>query len=202
MDVSDIRVNSTNTNSFGNQKTSGNGKPKSNFLPPEEWNTLTQELKDQLIVTRRQEEMVSLNQANIHEEDDFVNLDDIVAYTTMNHDVTQSYDKDIKDESPTDNALLAYMAGSSSSTSPGDLQQVTPANHAPNKNKTRKANKSNSAQGTFQFGDLTYYFTKGETIVKLFRTHHVFLTELVNMMLRLWKRPHRSRCKWWYLWRR
>jgi hypothetical protein len=147
-DVSDIMLNSTFSNQFVNRRTSGNTKPKSNFLPRDEWNKFAQEQKDQLNAKRRQEQMVTSHQANIHEVDDFVNIDDIVAYTTMSHDVTKSDNKDVKDESPNDNALLAYMAGCISGTSPGDIRQVRSANHAPNKNMTCKANKRNSAPST------------------------------------------------------
>jgi hypothetical protein len=53
-DVSDIMVNATNSNRFGNRRATNNGKPKSNFLPRDEWNKLTQEQKDQLIAKRRE----------------------------------------------------------------------------------------------------------------------------------------------------
>jgi hypothetical protein len=103
------------------------------------------------------------HQANIHEVDGFVNLDDIVAYTSINHDVTQPDDNGIKDDMPKENALLAYMAGRCSGTSPGNIWQVLAANHAPNKNRSRKANKGNSAPSTFQLGDMSYYLNKDET---------------------------------------
>jgi hypothetical protein len=51
--------------------------------------------------------MVISYQANIHEVDYYVNLDDIVAYTSMNHDVLPPVDNKIKDDIPNDNALLA-----------------------------------------------------------------------------------------------
>jgi hypothetical protein len=49
-------------------------------------------------------------------------------------------------------------------TSPGDIRQVLAANNAPNTNKSRKANESNYAPSTFQFGDMMYYLNKGESI--------------------------------------
>jgi hypothetical protein len=100
------------------------------------------------------------HQTNIHEVDNFVNLDDIIAYTSMNHDITQPHDNKIKDDMPNDNALLAHMAGCGSGTSPGDIRQVLAANHAANMNKTRKANESHSASSIFQFGDMKYYLNK------------------------------------------
>jgi hypothetical protein len=173
-DISDIMAHTTNTNRFGNPQTNGEDKSKSNFLPREEWNKLTQEKKDQLIAKRRQERMGSNSgyfkpfqpprQANLHKIDDMVNLDDIIDYTVMNHDVYPQDDKDLKDDNPKDNALLAYMAGRASNTSPGDIRQVLATNCSTNKNKTRKANESNSAPSTVQVGDMTYYLNKGETM--------------------------------------
>jgi hypothetical protein len=163
-DVSDLMVNATNSNHFGNWRATNTGKPKSNFHLWEEWNKLTQEKKYLLIAKLREEQMGISHQDIIHEVDDFVNLDDIVAYTSMNHDVTQPDDNEIKEDMPIDNALLAYMAGRGSDTSPGNIWQVLASNNAPNKNKSRKASESHSAPCTFQFGDMAYYLHKDETL--------------------------------------
>jgi hypothetical protein len=52
-DVSDIMVNKTNASRFGH--TSFNSISKSTFLPRDEWNKLTHEQKDRLIVKLFQE---------------------------------------------------------------------------------------------------------------------------------------------------
>jgi hypothetical protein len=144
------------------------------------------------------------HQANIHEVDDFANLDDIVAYTSMNHDITQPDDNKIKDNMPNDNALLAYMAGFGSGTSPGDIRQVPAANHAPNKNKTRKANKSHSAPSTFRFGDMTYYLNKFETINFQGQNCSAHMASIPYRVSQndvcYGKITHRPLCIWWYLW--
>jgi hypothetical protein len=54
---------------------------------------LTQDQKDVLIAKRRQERMghapLSANhQVNLHEVEHLANLDDIIEYTSMTHDVT------------------------------------------------------------------------------------------------------------------
>jgi hypothetical protein len=82
----------------------------------------------------------------------------------MIHDVTQPDDEEIKVDIPTDNVLLAYMAGKGYGTSPGDIWQDLGINHAPSKNKIHKGNDSNHSPRTCQFGEMTYYLNKGETI--------------------------------------
>jgi hypothetical protein len=176
-DISDIMVHASNTNRFGSQQGTGN---KSTFLPREEWNKLTQEKKDELIAKRRQERMKNSNgnykpfqpsrQVNLHEIEDMVNLDDIVDYTVNNHTIASSDEQDPKDVTTNDDVLLAFMAGRGSDTSPGDIRHVLAADRSSNKNKTRKANETNSAPSTFQVGDMTYYLNKGETIT--FQGHH------------------------------
>jgi hypothetical protein len=100
------------------------GKPKqSNFLPCEEWNKLTQDQKDVLIAKRLQERMghVPLSasrQVNIHNVEDLVNLDNIIEYTSMNHDITTPDVKEDSREEPSDNAVLTFMAGRGSPSSP------------------------------------------------------------------------------------
>jgi hypothetical protein len=67
-----------------------------------------------------------------------VDLDDIIEYTIMNHDISiecDSADDNNVDGNAMDDALLAYMAGRSS-TPAGELRQVLAANtKSPNKNK-------------------------------------------------------------------
>ena len=125
-DVSDIMVNA--------------GEQKSSYIPREEWNKLSDEDKERLIAKRRQERLNSANrnrksypprQANMHDVGDVINLDDIVDYTVMKHDVVSSGDGDDKDKSDDDDALLAYMAGRTSSLS--DIRQVLPAKSTPGK---------------------------------------------------------------------
>ena len=164
-DISDIMmVNSTNFTS--------DGQSTSSCLPRDEWDKLTQEQKDRLIAKRRQERMGQRNgnrkpfqakrQANVHNFSDVVNLDDFVDYAVMNHDVGTTETVDGKVDSDDGDALLAYMAGRTSSA--GDIRQVLAANSTPEKkNKNRKANESISAPSTVQVGDTTYYLNKGET---------------------------------------
>ena len=101
--------------------------------------------------------------ANVHDVGDVINLDDLVDYTVMKHDVVSSGDDDDKVKSDDDDALLAYMAGRTSSL--GDIRQVLAAKSTPDKkNKNRKVNTSESVPDTVQVGDTTYYLNKGETI--------------------------------------
>ena len=167
-DISDIMmVNSTNTSSDGTNTSS--------FLPRDEWDKLTQEQRDRLIAKRRQERMNQRNgnrkpfqakrQANVHDVSDVVNLDDLIDYAVMNHDVGTSETVDDKfDGDDGDDKLLAYMAGRTSSA--GDIRQVLAANSTPDKkSKGRKANESVSGPSTVQVGDTTYYLNKGETFI-------------------------------------
>ena len=159
-DISDIMVNA--------------GEQKSSFIPREEWNRLPDEEKERLIAKRRQERLnlASGNrksypprQANVHEVGDVINLDDIVDYSVMKHDVVSAGEgDDDKVKPPEDDALLAYMAGRTLSV--GDIRQVLAANSAPDKNNKnhRKVNASESIPDTVQVGDTTYYLNKGETI--------------------------------------
>ena len=99
----------------------------------------------------------------MHNVGDVINLDDIVDYTVMKHNVVLSGDDDDKVKSDDDDALLAYMAGRTSSL--GDILQVLAAKSAPDKkNKNRKVNTSESVPDTVQVGDTTYYLNKGKTI--------------------------------------
>ena len=102
-------------------------------------------------------------QANMHDVGDFVDLDNIIDYAVMNHDV--SNDVDIQEGTSTDDTLLAYMAGRSNDTaSSGDIRNVLAAKRSPDKGKARKANESKSAPSTVEVDGKTYYLNKGETI--------------------------------------
>jgi hypothetical protein len=177
-DISDIMVNATSTSRFGSN--TSYGKETSTFLPREEWNKLTQEQKDRLIAKRRQERMTSNNgnhkpfpsqrQANVHGITDLVDLDDIIDYAVMNHDVGISGDDgDNKESVESNDELLAFMAGRETGSA-GDIRHVLAAKRAPDKNKNRKVNESKSAPSTVQVGNTTYYLNKGETIT--FQGYH------------------------------
>ena len=172
-DISDIMAYATDTNRFGNNR--NGSKPTSSFLPREEWDKLTQEERDRLIAKRRQERMQSnggkrpfqaSRQANMHDVSDVVDLDSIIDYAIMNHDVAKLDDGDeIKEGTSNDDELLAYMAGRTQDTaSAGDIRNVLAAKRAPDKGKPRKANESKSAPSTVQVDGTTYYLNKGETI--------------------------------------
>jgi hypothetical protein len=175
-DVSEIMVNA--------------GMQKSSFLPRDEWNKLSDEEKERLIAKRRQERLNSASgtrksypprQANVHDIGDVINLDDIVDYTVMKHDVVSSGEEDDKVKSDDDDALLAYMAGRTSSL--GDIRQVLAAKSTPDKkNKNRKVNASESVPDIVQVGDTTYYLNKGETINV---QGHQYSTHMTNVNYRV-----------------
>jgi uncharacterized membrane protein len=66
----------------------------------------------------------SLSQANVHEVEDVINIDDIVDYFVMQHDVTSHDDvANVKGyEAVSNDALLAYMAGQNTGASPGNIR--------------------------------------------------------------------------------
>jgi hypothetical protein len=146
-DVGDLMVHYTNANHNSNTQANGIGKPKSNFIPREEWIKLSQDQKDQLVGKRRQEMMkdkplATSSKINQHKAEELLNLDDLIEYAAIHHSVTEQeshYQDTFKD-----NALLAHMAGIGLDTSPGDIRQVIATDRTPGKNKTRKANKSTS----------------------------------------------------------
>jgi hypothetical protein len=139
---------------------------------------MTQEEKDKYIAKRRQERMSSngstskalqsLRQANVHEAEDVINIDDIVDYCVMEHDVTsQDNVADGKgDEALSNDAALAYMARRNTGAYLGDIRHVLASNQTPTSSKatSRKVNASSSAPSTVQVGDTTYYLNKSETI--------------------------------------
>jgi protein required for attachment to host cells len=111
----------------------------------------------------------------------------------MKHDVVSAGGDDDKVKPSEDDALLAYMAGRTSSV--GDIRQVlAAANSAPDKkNKNhRKVNASEYIPDTVQVGDTTYYLNKGETInIQAISIRHIWQELIIvsaNMMLLSWKK--------------
>jgi hypothetical protein len=170
-------VNASNTGSFGSRNQDSSRRKL--FVPWDQWIKLSQDQKDRLIAERQKERMsnkddkgkVYQRQANAHDVDDVVDLDDIIDYNIMNHDVSivgDGSDDNNTDGNSKDDSLLAYMAGRS--TSAGELRQVLAAKtKPPNKNKvgtttSRKVNAGKSTPSTIQVDDTTYYLYKGETI--------------------------------------
>jgi hypothetical protein len=110
---------------------------------------LSQEQKDKLIAERQKGRMNSNNgkprtsypprQANAHEVDEVVDIDDIIDYTMLNHDGPVGDDDDDKGNTADGDGLLAYMAGRSSSA--GDIRKVMAT-------KTRIPQKGKSGTGT------------------------------------------------------
>jgi len=191
-DVHDIMVHATDTNRFGNNRFGSKtapGNQQTKFLPREEWNKLTQEQKDQLIAKRRQERMGNGNdecktfhaprQVNVHKINNAVNLDNLIDYVVMNHNtgVAEDDNPDPKEDTSSEDTLLAYMAGRSSDAS-GDIRQVLAAKRPHPKGKARKVNESQSTPSTVQVGDSTYYLNKGETITFQGQTYSAHATAI------------------------
>jgi hypothetical protein len=158
-DISEILVNNTNTNCFGN-----NGKldkAQATFLPRDEWSKLTQEQKDHLIAKRRQERMnLNLNklkpfqpkhQLNSHHVSYTVNIDDVIDYTVKTHEIGMNNDDDGAKASDSTDNLLAHMAVRSSSS--GDIRHVLAAKQKSDKGKNQNVNASMSEPGTLKLGD-------------------------------------------------
>jgi hypothetical protein len=129
---------------------------------------LTQDQKDVLIAKRHQERMghvppAANRQVHLHDVEDLVNLDDIIEYTSMNHDITTPDVKEDSREAPSDNALLRLMAARGSPSSPGDIRTVLATNRTPNMTRYQEVNASESAPNTVQVGDTAYRLNKGET---------------------------------------
>jgi hypothetical protein len=103
-DPSDIMIKSTNSNHFGIQHTTGDGKPKAIFLPPEQWINMKQEQTDQFIVKHCQENLDDkpidgYHQASMNEVSKYVNLY-VVKSIITDLDVIQQADKVSEDEVP------------------------------------------------------------------------------------------------------
>jgi hypothetical protein len=105
----------TNSIHFGQHPTTGEGQPNSIFLPSEEWIKLKYEHKDQLSLKRDQEHLDDKHfycsyQASFQEGEKFVNLVDIVEYTTKNHKVIQQDDKGPEDDPPVERAVMSIKS--------------------------------------------------------------------------------------------
>ena len=164
-DISDIMVNNTNTKYHG-------APPTAKFLPREEWDKLSQEQKDKIVAQRHQERLKQQDgkvyqparQGNIHEVNDVVNIDDIIDYTVMKHDVNVANTETSSPDVSTENDLLAFMAGRESSA--GGLLQVLASKRSQEKSKPRKAHETNSVPGAIDVDGKTYYLNKGESITQ------------------------------------
>jgi hypothetical protein len=168
-------ANATDSNRSGRRQKYGN---KKTFVPWDQWIKLLQEQKDTLIAERQKEQIKSGNgkprtsypprQANTHEADVVVDIDDIIDYTMLNHDGTVDDDDDDKGNTANGDGLLAYMAGRRSSA--GDIRKVMATKpKIPQKGKrgtgtSCKVNASRSTPSTIQMDDSTYYLYKGESI--------------------------------------
>jgi hypothetical protein len=123
-------ANATDTKRSGRRQEYGN---KKTFVPWYQWIELSQEQKDKRIAEHQKERMSSNNgrprtsyppqqQANAHEVDEVVDIDDIIYYTMLNHDGPVDDDDDYKGNKADGDGLLAYIAGRSSSA--GDICKV------------------------------------------------------------------------------
>jgi hypothetical protein len=117
--------------------------------------------------TVNQETPYPPRQANAHEVDEVVDIDDIIDYTMLNPDGTVDDDND-KGNTTDGDGSLAYMAGHS--TLPGDIHKVMatksmiPNNAKSGSGTSRKVNASKSTPSTIQVYDNTYYLYIGESI--------------------------------------
>jgi hypothetical protein len=166
-DVADIMENATDTNLSGQQSEYGN---KKTFFLLDQWIKLLQEQKDNLIAERQKERMNRNNgqprtpypprQANAHEVDEVVDIDDIIDYTMLNHDTNIDGDTD-KGNTNDGDGFLAYMDGI--------RKVIATKTNIKNKIKSdtgtsRKVNTSKSTPSTMQVDDNAYYLYKGESI--------------------------------------
>ena len=163
-DISDILVNASATNRFGNR------------IPRDEWEKLSQEERDRVFEKRRQERMANNRngnpkqfppprRANLHSVEDFVDLDSMIDYAVMKHDTTPVNTDDNKLADNEGTALLPYMSGQKSSC--GGVQQVLASKQQPDKNKNvqkLKVNEGASTPSSVTIDGMTYYLNKGESI--------------------------------------
>jgi hypothetical protein len=172
---------------------------KKTFVPLDQWIKLLLGQKDKLIAERRKEPMNSNNgkprtpyqpqQANAHENDEVVDIDDIIDYTMLNHDGT-TYD-DNKGNTTDGDGLLVYMAGCSSLA--GDISKVMATKTKilntikSGTGTSLKVNASKSTPITIQVDDNTYYLYKGgQSKLMVISTLHIQPTSAIrsaNMML-------------------
>jgi hypothetical protein len=97
-------------------------------------------------------------QVNLNNVEYLVNLNDIIEYTSMNHDINTPNVKEVSRDAPSDNALLTFVAGRGSPSSPGDIRSVLATNRTPNMNSPQEVNASDSAPNTVQVGDTQILF--------------------------------------------
>ena len=183
-DISEIMVN---TVTLENEDGSTYGHNKSKFIPKEDWDKLSPEDKERLISKRRLERMGRNNsnrkpyapprRANVHDVEEMVDLDNLVDYTAMIHEIGKSDDEPEPVDDEEDDALLAYMAGRKSAS--GDIRHVLAAKSKPVKKKSSViANETVSTPTTVQVGDTTYHLNKGETITFQGRTYSAHVTRV------------------------
>ena len=185
-DVSDILANASNISRGRTQPNRNN----SSFIPREEWLKLSQEQRDELIAKRRKERSAQggtnsfarnqSRQVHVHDIQDDVNLDDIIEYTVNVHSVQDTADDAETSSGAAPDALLAHMAGQTTSgTSPGDIRKVLAANQRPNGKATSvRVNEASTVPDTFILGDTTYYLNKGETITMQGRQYSAHSTTI------------------------
>jgi hypothetical protein len=123
-DISDIMAHASESKRFGNR--SGSGNAKSSRIPYPEWIKMTQEERDWVLAKRIQEcqakgvdnskSYLPPQHADMHSVDSWVDLNYIIDYTVMKHNVDYSDpndDEKVDEDGVTE--LLAYMAGQKSS---------------------------------------------------------------------------------------
>jgi hypothetical protein len=99
----------------------------------------------------------------MHDVETFVDLDSMIDYAVLKHEVDHVDPNAIeKDSDNCGTELLAYMAGQKSSS--GDIWQVLASRQAPDKNKKCQVNEGTSAPSTVTINGTTYYLHRGETI--------------------------------------
>jgi hypothetical protein len=166
-DISDILAfSSSTTRSFNNVQKVGN--TNKGFLPREEWLKLTESQREEILAKRRQERMKDhkvKRQVNTHEVQDLISLDDILDYQINQHTTTPDDEcpSNGTPSEPSESTLLAYMAGRSPSTSPGDIRRVLAAKQTPStKPPQRAVNETQVLPDTVQVGTTTYYLNKSD----------------------------------------
>jgi hypothetical protein len=147
----------TNSNHLGKRQTTGDGKPKSIFLPPEEWIHLKQERKDQLIAKCDQDHVYDKPfyfsyQTSIQQVEKFLNLKGIVEYTTIVLDVTQHDCKDPEDNLPDGISLVVCTDNHGHDTSHDKIWDFIAVILSTIKFKDTNAQTFPFAPTTFQFG--------------------------------------------------
>jgi hypothetical protein len=165
-------ANATDTNRSGRRQEHSN---KKTFVPWDQWIKWLQEQKDKLIAERQKERMNNNSkqrtsypqqQANAHEVDEVVDINDIIDYSMLNHDGTVDDDDDDEGNTADGDGLLAYMAGRSSSA--GDIGKLMATKtKIPQKGNrgtgtSCTVNASKSTPSTIQVDDSPYYLYKGQ----------------------------------------